>query len=86
MEYILVECFNKIVQSAVNALRDGDENPNSSVVPETMKLLANSTYVYQIMDRGRHTVRKFMSDEKHMGLSTQNFSSVWIALMIICIK
>ena len=53
-----VKCFNKFVQSAVNVRREGDENPNSSVVAETMKLLANSSYGYQIMDRSRHTVTK----------------------------
>ena len=39
-----VNCFNKFVQSAVNARREGDENPNSKVVAETRKLLANSSY------------------------------------------
>ena len=58
VEYIPVKCFNKFVQSAVNARREGGENPNSSVVAETMKLLANSSYGYQIMDRSRHTVTK----------------------------
>ena len=58
MEYIPVDCFKNIVQSAVNARREGDENPNSSVVAETMKLIADSSYGYQIMDRSRHTVKK----------------------------
>ena len=49
VEYIPVKCFNNFVQSAVNARREGDKNPNSSVVAETMKLLANSSYGYQIM-------------------------------------
>ena len=31
VEYIPVKSFNKFVQSAVYARRDGDENPNSSV-------------------------------------------------------
>ena len=53
IEYIPVKCFNKFVQSAVNARREGDENPNSSVVAETKKVLANSSYGYQFMDRGR---------------------------------
>ena len=35
--------------------RQGDENPNSSVVAEAMKLLANSSFGYQIMDRSRYT-------------------------------
>ena len=45
------KCFNNFLQSAVNARRQGDENPNSSLVAETMKLLANSSYGCQIMDR-----------------------------------
>ena len=48
----------------MDARREGDENPNSSVVAETMKLLANSSYGYQIMDRKRHTVEKHLTDEK----------------------
>ena len=44
--------------------RRQDENPNSSVVAETMKLLANSSYGYQIMDRSRHTVTKYLTNEK----------------------
>ena len=56
VQYTPRECFNNFVQSAVDARRQGDENPNSSVVAETMKLLANSSYVCQIMDRSRHTV------------------------------
>ena len=62
--YTPKRCFSSFVQSAVNARRQGDENPNSSVVAETMKLLANSTYGYQTMDRGRHTVTKGLNDEK----------------------
>ena len=67
VEYIPVKCFNILVQSAVNARREGDKNPNSSVVAETMKLLANSSYGYQILDRSRHTVTKYLNDEKTPG-------------------
>ena len=52
------------MKSAVNARRQGDENPNSSVVAETMKLLANSSYGYQVMDRCRHSITKYTNDEK----------------------
>ena len=55
------------MQSAVNTRREGDENPNSSVVAETMKLLVNSSYGYQFMDRSRHTVTKYLNDEKTHG-------------------
>ena len=44
--------------------RQGDENPNSSVVKETTKFQANSFYGYQIMDQRRHTLTKYLSDEK----------------------
>ena len=63
-EYTPNKCFNSFVQSAVEARRRGDENQNSSVVAETRKVLANSSYGYQIMVRSRHTVTKYLSDEK----------------------
>ena len=64
VEYTPKKCFDSFVQSAVDVRRQGDENPNSSVVAGTMKLLANSSYGYQIMDRSRQTVMKYLSDEK----------------------
>ena len=48
----------------VDARRKGYENPNSSVVAETRKFPANSFDGYQIMDRSRHAVRKYLTDEK----------------------
>ena len=72
-EYTPVKCFNKFVQSAVDARREGDEHPKSSVVAETMKLLANSSYGYQFMDRSRHTVSKYLNDEKTQGAINTKF-------------
>ena len=65
VQYTPRNCFDNFVQSAVDARQKGDENPNSSVVAETMKLLANSFHGYQIMDRSRHTVKKYLSDEQN---------------------
>ena len=48
----------------VDARREGDENPLLGVVAETMKLLGNSSYGYQIMNRSRHTITKYINDEK----------------------
>ena len=74
MEYVPVKFFNNFVQSAVNARRKGGENPKTSVVAETMKLPANSSYGYQIMNRSRHTVTKYLSDEKtHGTINTKLF-------------
>ena len=46
VEYVPNKCFNSFVQSAVDAERQGDEIPNSSVIAETMKFLANSSYEF----------------------------------------
>ena len=57
-------CSVNFVQSAVDARRQGDKNPNSSVVAETMKLQAKSSFGYRIMDRSRQTVTKYLTDKK----------------------
>ena len=58
----------------MDARRQEDENPKSSVVAETMKLLANSSHGYQIMDRSRHTVRKYLTVEKtHSAINSKMF-------------
>ena len=72
-----MKCFNKIVQSAVNAGREVDENPTSHVVTETTKPLANSSYAYQIMDWIRHGVKKNLSDEKtHVSIKNKMSKSL----------
>ena len=43
-------CFNSFVQAGVKARMKSDENPNSSVVAEILKLLANSYSGYQFWD------------------------------------
>ena len=74
VQYTPRKCFGNFVQSAVDARRQRDENPNSSVVAKTMKLLANSSYGYQIMNRSRHTVAKYLSDEKtHSPITSKMF-------------
>ena len=73
VQYTPRNCFDKFVQSAVVA-RQPDENPNSSVVAETMKPLANSSYGYQIMDRKRHIVTKYLTDGKtHCAIDSKVF-------------
>ena len=65
------------MQSVVDARKQGDENPNSSVVAGTRKLLANISYGYQIMERNRHTVTKYLSDEKtHAAINSKLFKKL----------
>ena len=74
VQYTPRKRFNNFVQSAVDAPRQGDKNPNSSVAAETMKLLANTAYGYHIMDRSQHTVTKYLSDEKtHSAIISKMF-------------
>ena len=86
VQYIPKKCFNTVVQSAVNARHQGDENPNLSLVAETMKLLANSSYGSQMIDRSRHTVTKYLNDEKRTVQKIAKCSSVLITLLINCTK
>ena len=48
------KCFIDFVQSVVE----------SGVVAETLGFLGNSSYGYQIMDRSRHTITKYLYDQK----------------------
>ena len=64
VQYSPRTCFDDFVQSAVDARRQGDENPISSVVAETINVLADSSYGYQVIDCSRHTVTKNLTDEK----------------------
>ena len=76
VEYTPKKCSNRIVQAAVDA-RKGDENPNSSVVAVKMKLLANTSYGYQIMDRSQHTVTKYLTDqERHAAINSNLFKKL----------
>ena len=76
VEYTPKKRFNNFVQSAVDARRQGDENPNSSVVVETLKLLANTSSGYQTMDCSQPTVTKYLNDEKtHCAINSKFFKT-----------
>ena len=65
------------MQSAVDARRQGDENPNSSVAAETIKLLANRSYGYQVMDRSRRIVTKYLTDKNtHAAINGKLFKKL----------
>ena len=74
VQYTSRKCFDNFMQSAVDARRQGDENPNWNVVAETMKLLSNSSYGYQILNRSRHAVTKYLTDGKtHSAIGSKTF-------------
>ena len=65
VEYTPRKCFINFVQFVVDARRERDENPHSGVVAAPMKLLGNSSYGYQIMDRSRHTIINISAMRRH---------------------
>ena len=69
----LCESFQQLCATPVNARCQGDENTNSSIVAETMKLLANNSYGYQDMDRSRHSITNYTNDEKTCGGQQKKF-------------
>ena len=64
VEYTQMICFYTFVRSAVGARRQNEEEPNSGVFEETMKLLVKSSYGYQILDCSHNTVTSYLSDKK----------------------
>ena len=77
VQYTPKKCSNSFVQSAVDARRQGDENPNSGAVAQTIKLLANSSYVYQMRYWSQHTVTKYLNDKKtHAAIKSKLFKKL----------
>ena len=61
------------MQSAVNACRQGDEKPSSSVVAETMKLFKNGSYGYHFIYRSRYSLTGYMNGEKTLAAINKKF-------------
>ena len=65
------------VQSVIDDRREGDGNPLLRVAAETMKLLGNTSYEYNIMNRSRHKITRNLSDEKtHKAINESLFKNL----------
>ena len=74
VDYTPKKFLNRFIQAGVNARMNFDENPNSSVVTETVKLRANSSYVYQSLGRSRHAVTNYLGYGKtHTANNSKRF-------------
>ena len=60
IQYQPKQCFETFVNGVVEARRQGDLNPDSAVCANIEKVVGNSAYGYQIMDRSRHTRTKYV--------------------------
>ena len=77
VQYTPQKYLNHFVQLVIDARREVDKNSLSGVVAETMKLLGNYSYGYQIMERSRHTITKYLIDEKtHKAINEPLFNSL----------
>ena len=70
------------MQSAVIA-RQRNENPNSSILAEILKLLAHSSYDYQNMD-SRQSVTKCMNEEKTDAAINKTFKRLGLINYKLC--
>ncbi len=76
VQYQPDRCFAKFVQDVVDSRRAGDENSSSAVQAETMKLLGNSSYGYQLLDRRKHKTVQYAADDTiHKLINKSNFHS-----------
>ena len=76
VKYTPRKCFDNLAQSAVDARRQRDarRQTKSNLLAETMKILANISYGYQIMDCSRHTVTIYLTDAKtHSAYNSKMF-------------
>ena len=64
VQYSLKNVSTVLVQLRLIARWQGDDDLFSSVASETMKRLANGFDGYEIMNRSRHTVTKYLNDEE----------------------
>ena len=62
---ILAEnCFKKFGEEVSQARRDGDADPEQSIIADTMKLLGNSGYGKTITNKDRHRDVQFCDDDE----------------------
>ena len=66
VEYRPQRCFEKFGETVSDARRQGDKNPDSSILSDTFKLLGNSSYGKTLEDLGRHRHIKYVSDSSKL--------------------
>ncbi|KAJ8298575.1 hypothetical protein KUTeg_022635 [Tegillarca granosa] len=56
-------CFSKFVKEVSEARREGDKNPDTAIIADSMKLIGNSGYGSLIMDKTKHRSMKYVKGE-----------------------
>ena len=64
VQYWPENCFKKFGEEVSQARRDGDADPEQSIIADTMKLLGNSGYGKTITNKDRHRDVQFCDDDE----------------------
>ena len=64
VQYSHQKCFKNFFRLLVDVRREGGENFLQGVEAKSMKLLGNSFYGNQMMYSSRHTIMKYLNNEK----------------------
>lgn len=64
VEYTPCRVFKGFADMVTKARREGDEHPNKAIIADTMKLLGNSAYGSQILDKEKHMDVKYVVGER----------------------
>ncbi|KAJ8311210.1 hypothetical protein KUTeg_011238 [Tegillarca granosa] len=63
VEYQQQRCFHQFVEEVSQARRKGDEDKNTAIIADTMKVIGNSAYECMIMDKSKHRDVQYVQGE-----------------------
>ena len=64
VEYRQQRCFQDFVKEVSDARRQGDRDPNTAIIADTMKVIGNSGYGSLIMDQTKHRNVQYIQGER----------------------
>ena len=65
-------CFKDFVQEVSDARRQGDVNPDTAIIAETMRVVGNSGYGSLIMDKSKHRNIQYIQGENETCLKVND--------------
>ena len=66
VEFRSRRCFSEFVREVSDARRMGDNDPNTAIIADTMKVIGNLGYGSLIMDKTQHRQIKYVQGENEM--------------------
>jgi hypothetical protein len=74
IEYTPMACFEKAGERVSNARRQGDADPDKSILAEMEKLFGNSYYGKTVTNKEKHTKVKYYIESQHAGALDKSIS------------